>query len=150
MTDIKEKSVNPFIMIIFGGSGDLTLKKVIPSIYELYKRNLLPDSFFIYSLARSEFSTISYKEKVKINLEKKLREKAELITQLSKDKKKACHENHDDEGFVVKEIDHSKTEKEKSTFDTITECLLREFLPHPHTCSQHCLLSGSGRRVCDH
>ena len=35
----KGENISPFIMVIFGGSGDLTLKKVISSIFELFIRD---------------------------------------------------------------------------------------------------------------
>ncbi|MEQ9302589.1 MAG: hypothetical protein RJQ14_01635, partial [Marinoscillum sp.] len=31
------------ILVIFGASGDLTARKLIPAIYNLYKKNYLPE-----------------------------------------------------------------------------------------------------------
>ena len=81
MSDSKEKKVSPFIIVIFGGSGDLTIKKVLPSIFELYSKKLLPDTFYIYSVARSDYSADSYKEKVTNGLKKKIKDKKELASQ---------------------------------------------------------------------
>ena len=35
------------ILVIFGASGDLAYRKLIPAIYSLSQQKLLPDNFFI-------------------------------------------------------------------------------------------------------
>ena len=34
----------PFTLVIFGASGDLTRRKLVPAIYELFRDGLLPDA----------------------------------------------------------------------------------------------------------
>ena len=36
--------MNRFVMIIFGASGDLTKRKLMPALYTLYKEKRLPES----------------------------------------------------------------------------------------------------------
>jgi glucose-6-phosphate 1-dehydrogenase len=55
----------PFGLIIFGASGDLTKRKLIPSVFSLYKNNLLPDKFFVLGTARSELSNEEFREQMK-------------------------------------------------------------------------------------
>lgn len=43
----------PFAIVIFGASGDLTARKLIPSLYRLYIGGHLPDDFFILGAAHS-------------------------------------------------------------------------------------------------
>lgn len=43
-------------IVIFGASGDLTRRKLIPSLFQLYRRSLLPEHFFILGCARAELS----------------------------------------------------------------------------------------------
>ncbi|MBN2425009.1 MAG: glucose-6-phosphate dehydrogenase [Calditrichaceae bacterium] len=50
-----------FLLVIFGGSGDLTSRKLIPSIYSLFRQNLLPDQFGILGLGRKDFNDDSYR-----------------------------------------------------------------------------------------
>ena len=40
-------------MVIFGGSGDLTRRKLIPALYRLSQNRLIPAGFTIIGLARS-------------------------------------------------------------------------------------------------
>ena len=44
----------PFILTIFGASGDLAKIKLFPSIYILAERNLLPKDFYIVGYARTK------------------------------------------------------------------------------------------------
>ena len=41
-------------IVIFGATGDLCKKKLIPALYELWKKGLLPDNFLITGCARRE------------------------------------------------------------------------------------------------
>lgn len=50
------------VIIIFGASGDLTKRKLIPAIYELYKQNNLPDKFAVLGTASSELTDQDFRE----------------------------------------------------------------------------------------
>lgn len=47
---------SPFIMIIFGATGDLAQNKLIPALFSLYKQKLLHKDFFIIGFSRREFT----------------------------------------------------------------------------------------------
>ncbi len=52
------------ILTIFGASGDLTKRKLVPEIYELKKQNLLPDKFAILGIGRKELSDEAFRNKM--------------------------------------------------------------------------------------
>jgi len=52
-----KKNTNPTILFIFGGSGDLTNRKLIPALYNLYLDNYLPEKFFVIGVGRTAFSS---------------------------------------------------------------------------------------------
>jgi glucose-6-phosphate 1-dehydrogenase len=56
---------DPCILVIFGASGDLTAKKLLPALYSLSYRHLLPDNFAIVGAARSEESDDEFRERMK-------------------------------------------------------------------------------------
>lgn len=60
----------PSVMVIFGGTGDLTHRKLMPSIYNLYFQNSLPDNFALVSVGRRDFTEDEYREQVKLSVEK--------------------------------------------------------------------------------
>jgi len=53
------------IVVIFGASGDLTYRKLIPSLFSLKKENILPEKYAILGVSRSEYSNAEFREKMK-------------------------------------------------------------------------------------
>ena len=51
------------ILVIFGASGDLTKRKLLPSLFGLHMRGLLPDKFRILGAARTEMSADEYRKR---------------------------------------------------------------------------------------
>jgi glucose-6-phosphate 1-dehydrogenase len=47
-----ENVPEPAILVIFGASGDLTKRKLLPALYHLRQNNLLPEKFSIVGVAR--------------------------------------------------------------------------------------------------
>ncbi len=50
-----KKPVNQ-IVVIFGASGDLTRRMLVPSLFELHNKNLLPEKFAVLGVGRTRFS----------------------------------------------------------------------------------------------
>jgi glucose-6-phosphate 1-dehydrogenase len=59
-----EQKPEPCGLVIFGASGDLTQRKLLPSIYSLYSRKLLPENFFIVGCARTPLSDEAFRARV--------------------------------------------------------------------------------------
>ncbi len=51
----------PTAIIIFGASGDLTRRKLVPSLFRLYKSKMLSDRFFILGTSREEMTTEEFR-----------------------------------------------------------------------------------------
>ena len=51
------------LLVIFGASGDLTRRKLIPSLFELFVRGMLPEKFLVVGVARSVFTELSFRER---------------------------------------------------------------------------------------
>jgi glucose-6-phosphate 1-dehydrogenase len=60
-----ERTPEPFAMVIFGASGDLTRRKLIPALYNLALERLLPAGFSIVGFARHDMSTHSFRAKMR-------------------------------------------------------------------------------------
>ncbi len=58
------KKIENQILTIFGASGDLTARKLIPAVFNLFKGNLLPDSFVVLGTGRSNYSNEEFQAKV--------------------------------------------------------------------------------------
>lgn len=53
------------IVTIFGGTGDLTYRKLLPAFYHLKTRETLPDVFEIVVIGRRDYTSESYREHVR-------------------------------------------------------------------------------------
>ncbi len=52
-------------LVIFGASGDLTRRKLIPALFSLFQKKLLPDSFFILGCARSSMTDEAFQRRLR-------------------------------------------------------------------------------------
>jgi glucose-6-phosphate 1-dehydrogenase len=55
----------PLTVVIFGASGDLTARKLIPSLYNLARKRRLPDELRVVGVSRTPFSDDAYRDKLK-------------------------------------------------------------------------------------
>jgi glucose-6-phosphate 1-dehydrogenase len=53
------------VLVIFGASGDLTRRKLIPALYNLAAQNRLPERFAVVGYARSEMTDEIFREKMR-------------------------------------------------------------------------------------
>src|SRR5215470_8767918 len=58
------KAAGPCTMVIFGASGDLTMRKLIPSLFNLAKAGLLPKDFVVVGTAHDDLSEEQFRTQV--------------------------------------------------------------------------------------
>ena len=58
------KTPDTHIIVIFGASGDLTKRKLIPALYQLYTNNHLPVDFAILGVSRTLLTDIEFRKRV--------------------------------------------------------------------------------------
>jgi glucose-6-phosphate 1-dehydrogenase len=51
----------PHILLIFGASGDLTGRKLIPALFNLHKQNALPEKFAVLGIGRTKYTDVSFR-----------------------------------------------------------------------------------------
>lgn len=61
------------IMVIFGASGDLTRRKLMPALYLLYKLKKLPENFAVLGVARTQYTDEEYRERINLQLHRFLK-----------------------------------------------------------------------------
>ena len=59
---------DPCILVIFGASGDLTKRKLLPALYNLAKKKLLPANFALVGFAADKFTEDSFRDRVRQDL----------------------------------------------------------------------------------
>jgi glucose-6-phosphate 1-dehydrogenase len=52
------------LIVIFGATGDLSSRKLIPALYSLYCQNLMPVNFALLGAGRSEMNSESFRKKM--------------------------------------------------------------------------------------
>lgn len=58
-------NMDPFTMVIFGGSGDLSKRKLLPTLYHIYIEGDLPEDFSILGFASTARTDEEYRELIK-------------------------------------------------------------------------------------
>ena len=65
-----DRATDPCTIVIFGASGDLTARKLMPALYNLALDGRLPPKLAVVGYARTKRSTESFREEARKNVEK--------------------------------------------------------------------------------
>jgi glucose-6-phosphate 1-dehydrogenase len=58
----------PCVLVLFGASGDLTKRKLIPALYNLVREKLLPEEFAVIGFARRDTTTQDFRDQTRRNV----------------------------------------------------------------------------------
>jgi glucose-6-phosphate 1-dehydrogenase len=75
---IEKIQSSELILVIFGASGDLTERKLIPALYDLKSQNLLPQKFAVLGVSRTEMTDDNFREKMKSAVHEFLEDKNDI------------------------------------------------------------------------
>jgi len=112
--DTGRRTVEPCSIVIFGASGDLTARKLIPALYHLYKDQQMPPAFRIIGFARREKTDDSWRTELRTALDQFSRTKPvdEAVWQ------KFAVNVHYCMGDITDAAAYQKLEKQLSSFGT--------------------------------
>ena len=65
-----ERMPDPNAFVLFGATGDLAHRKVMPAIYQLLRANLLPAEFSVVAVARRPYTDEAFRAEVRTSLDK--------------------------------------------------------------------------------
>src|SRR5688572_27906840 len=57
-------NADPCILVIFGASGDLTRRKLLPAVYNLSEAGLLPERFAVLGVARPSIAEEDFRKQM--------------------------------------------------------------------------------------
>ena len=60
----QERVISPQCLVIFGASGDLTHRKLIPALFELFRQRRLPTEFAVLGCARRPWSDEDFRSRM--------------------------------------------------------------------------------------
>jgi glucose-6-phosphate 1-dehydrogenase len=64
-----ERVPDPCVLVLFGATGDLAHRKVIPAMYHLWRNNLLPHEFVLLAVGRREYDDDAFRADIRASLE---------------------------------------------------------------------------------
>jgi len=64
-----ERVPDPAILALFGGTGDLAHRKVVPALYQLWRTNLLPHEFVLLAIGRRPYDDQSFRRDIRASLD---------------------------------------------------------------------------------
>jgi glucose-6-phosphate 1-dehydrogenase len=65
-----ERVPDPAILVLFGATGDLAHRKVMPALYQLWRTNLLPHEFVVLAIGRRPYDNETFRGEIRGALEK--------------------------------------------------------------------------------
>jgi glucose-6-phosphate 1-dehydrogenase len=65
-----ERVPDPCLVVLFGATGDLAHRKVVPALYQLWRTNLLPHEFIVICIGRRPYSSQDLRDEYRTSLEK--------------------------------------------------------------------------------
>ncbi|WP_068085794.1 glucose-6-phosphate dehydrogenase [Polycladidibacter stylochi] len=75
----KLEDIAPFDLVVFGGTGDLAHRKLLPALYHREQDNLIPEGARIIAVSRRPFSDEQYRDWARENLKEHLSEPCDHI-----------------------------------------------------------------------
>ncbi len=60
-----ERVPDPCVLILFGATGDLAHRKVVPALYQLWRTNLLPHEFMLVAIGRRPYAEDSFRGEIR-------------------------------------------------------------------------------------
>ena len=64
-----ERIPDPCILVLFGATGDLAHRKVVPALYQLWRTNLLPHEFVLLAIGRRQYDDEALRAEFRKTLE---------------------------------------------------------------------------------
>src|SRR5688500_139774 len=64
-----EPAPGPSILVIFGASGDLTRRKLLPALFQLSRRHRLPPRFSVIGVAKTSLDDAAFRQQFRDSLQ---------------------------------------------------------------------------------
>src|SRR5260370_12126807 len=66
---VQQRPAPPCVIVIFGASGDLTHRKLIPALFDLFRAGLLSKQFAVLGFSRSKLTNEDFRRTAREGLE---------------------------------------------------------------------------------
>lgn len=62
---LQGRPAEPCVLVLFGASGDLARRELLPSLFELHRKRLLPEPFAIIGVAPADWSSEHFRDRMR-------------------------------------------------------------------------------------
>ncbi|RME30496.1 MAG: glucose-6-phosphate dehydrogenase, partial [Deltaproteobacteria bacterium] len=59
--NVSGSALEPFALVVFGASGDLARRKLLPALFELHRKKFLPERYVVIGAARSDLGDAGFR-----------------------------------------------------------------------------------------
>ena len=66
----EDYKVKPFVLVIFGGAGDLSQRKLLPTLYDIFSDGELPEDFSVIGVGMPAMTSQEYRRLVRESMER--------------------------------------------------------------------------------
>ncbi len=64
-----ERVPDPSVVVLFGGTGDLAHRRVVPALYQLWRTNLLPHEIVLLAVGRRPYDDEAFRAEIRVSLD---------------------------------------------------------------------------------
>jgi glucose-6-phosphate 1-dehydrogenase len=65
-----ERVPDPALLVLFGATGDLAHRKVVPALFQLWRTNLLPHEFTVVAVGRRPYEDAAFRAELRASVER--------------------------------------------------------------------------------
>ncbi len=65
-----ERVPDPAVFVLFGATGDLAHRKVVPALFQLWRTHLLPHEFALVAIGRRPYTDQAFRDELKVSLDR--------------------------------------------------------------------------------
>ncbi|MFA6702693.1 MAG: glucose-6-phosphate dehydrogenase [Dysgonamonadaceae bacterium] len=105
------KKLSNQALVIFGASGDLTYRKLLPAIFDLFMLDTLPEGYAVLGVSRTKFTDAKFRDKMKHGIREFSNFKDAPVDKMNAFLKKVFYlgidtENHEEYSLLKDKLDY--------------------------------------------
>ncbi len=99
------------VLVVFGATGDLMSRKIVPSLFHMFEKDQLPENFSVIGVARRDLSDEDFRSLIKESVAKHLKHTSDVV-----DKFIECFQYH--QGVFANERDYESLNQRLTGLDS--------------------------------
>jgi len=116
-----ETPAGPSALVVFGASGDLSRRKLLASVFQLFAQNLLDEKFYLLGCGRKKLSDVQFRETAQESIRQNLRSVSAEALNAFTDKLYYVDGDYDDPAFYERIKNRlAELDKKHKVYESLT------------------------------